>query len=494
MSTGRKVIFAGATDVLARVGAIVLFAALARSVGTEGFGAYAQANTVVAFVAPFAALGLTAAMVRHFAGQAWDSAARSRFAGVLAFVTALTVPVAVVFWAAASELDHAFLQVPIGTELFRWTAPLVVLTALELVLFDLLRARQWIGQLAVTQLVSNLGSVAGGTAALFVGGDVVDVIRAALLVKVVVVCATIAIVWAGRGHAASTRDDTPFRLTLVKMVSFGLPVAMSGLGLWMMNFADRLVIGHFLSAAELGVYSAAYVLALLVAGVQRPLNLPLYPRLVAAASAGSTADAAREIRVFQRLGTLVLVPASVLLVAAAPRLLATLGGDAFAPPLVVVAMLVTAVALDQWNAAAQYIVLSRDQAVFTQNVWLVAGAANVLANIAIVPAAGLVGAAGVTLATFAVLETVFFLRASQSEPLLRVYQWGVAARALAASALAALAASLYWSGAAQGAVPFVAGAALFGSVYLAAMLLLRGIAREDVRLVGEALGLRPSRS
>jgi len=46
-----------------------------------------------------------------------------------------------------------------------------------------------------------------------------------------------------------------------QMVSFGLSMAVASLGLWMMNLGDRLVIGHYMTAADLGLYGAVYSVA-----------------------------------------------------------------------------------------------------------------------------------------------------------------------------------------------------------------------------------------
>lgn len=482
MTTGRQVVFAGAADVAARIGAIVLFAALARGTGPVGFGAYAQGNTIVAFVAPFAALGLTAAMVRYFAGAAWDTATRAQFRGVLQFVLALSIAVALALWLLAGTMNDLFLGVPFGAELFRWSAPLVVVTAIELVLLDFLRARQWLAQMTFTQLGSNLGVVALGTAVLVLGGTVIDVVRMSVLVKAAVIVVTVASIWRLRS-AAPAASATTHRHSIGRMVSFGLPVAVSGLGLWSMNYADRLVIGHYLTATELGVYTATYGLALLIAGAYRPLNLPLYPRLVASISAGDQDRTGSEIRTFQRFGTLVLAPASVFLIVGASRVLSILGGEQFQPDMLLVALLVLAVAINQWNGIAQYVVLARDQVAFSQNVWLISGALNVVANLVVVPIVGLIGAAAVTCLTFLGLEAAFFIAASRYQPLAALYRWAVLARALLSSAVAAAAALAIWSLLPRDAVALVLGTAAFLGVYVLGMLALREIRREDLRLV-----------
>ena len=95
------------------------------------------------------------------------------------------------------------------------------------------------------------------------------------------------------------------------MVRFGLPLAVSGLGLWMMNVGDRLVVGHYLTPAALGRYTAVYTFASLMLALNAPLNLPLYPMLMNAVASNDSSALAGYVRRFHRYATLALVPAAV---------------------------------------------------------------------------------------------------------------------------------------------------------------------------------------
>src|SRR6201999_3189073 len=78
MTTTRGVLLKTVADLGARASAFLTFPIMAHFAGAGGYGAYAQLNTVVGFVVPFAALGLGSTMVRFFASPPWSKSLMRR--------------------------------------------------------------------------------------------------------------------------------------------------------------------------------------------------------------------------------------------------------------------------------------------------------------------------------------------------------------------------------------------------------------------------------
>jgi len=265
---------------------------------------------------------------------------------------------------------------------------------------------------------------------------------------------------------------------------FGLPIAVSGLGLWMMNVGDRLVVGHYLTPAALGRYTAVYTFASLMLALNAPLNLPLYPMLMNAIASNDSSAVAGYVRRFHRYATLALVPAAVGLIAFINPVLAIVGGEAFRVGILVIVFVVIAVFVDQWNAVAQYSLLCVDEVKFVRNAWLGFGLVNVLANVLIVPLLGLTGAGLVSLVTFLVLEAVLFAKACAFYPLQRFYRFDVALKAGISAVLAAAAASVMLRLAAPppSALSLAAAAVLFAATYGALLMLFGEVRISELRI------------
>ena len=71
----------------------------------------------------------------------------------------------------------------------------------------------------------------------------------------------------GRGRMALDRR------TLAAMLRYSVPLGASGLAMYLINFGDRFFLRHYVSFAELGIYSLAYRLGMFTSYVQTPFEL-----------------------------------------------------------------------------------------------------------------------------------------------------------------------------------------------------------------------------
>jgi O-antigen/teichoic acid export membrane protein len=351
-----------------------------------------------------------------------------------------------------------------------------VAVALEQVVLELLRARRLIVQYALFQLVQTGLTVLATVVLLPLGYGLVVLLQMVIAINLALVAAILLGLWWWNRPPAGAQGDAPGP-GIRALMAFGLPVAVSGLGLWMMNVGDRLVVGHYLTPAALGRYTAVYTFASLLLALNAPLNLPLYPMLMNAVASKDSSALAGYVRRFHRYATLALVPAAVGLIAFINPVLAIVGGEGFRVSVLVIVFVVIAVFLDQWNAVAQYTLLCVDQVKFTRNAWIGFGLVNVLANIVMVPLLGLTGAGLVSLVTFLVLEVALFLKASTFYSLQRFYRFDVALKALASAVVAAAAASLVLR-----VAPLPAAAVVFAGIYGGLLLLFREVRISELRI------------
>lgn len=485
MRTGRGVLFKGVAELASRAAGLITFPIMAQYVGAAGYGAYSQVNTIVGFIVPFASLGLGGAMVRFFSVEEWTLGVRDRFIRVTLLVILLAGTLSFLMSILAPMLNRLFLNWEEGTQLFYWGSWLIVLGAIEQVLLDFLRSRQKLVSFSLVQLIQTC-MIVGATAVLLPSGyGLVELLQATIAIKLGAIFFMFLGFWAwDRPISGRTYENG---VSIGRMIHFGLPLTLAGLGLWVMNFGDRLVIGHFLTPEALGIYGAVYALSSLLLAVNSPLNLPLYPRLMRATASGDAETVAGEVRMFHRYATLVLVPSAAFLLGIMNPLLLLMGGDAFSVDLPLVAMIVGAIFLDQWNAIAQYVIFCADQAAFSRNMWLIAGILNVIGNLFAVPLFGLHGAAFVTLTTFLLLEGVLFFKAREFIPLDDLYRWDVAWKA-SISSLVAIGVTLVLTRGGQLTIwGLFAFAIIFCVTYLCSMILLREVRKADLRVIVEAI-------
>lgn len=488
MSVGRAVAMKAGADTVARLASFVTFPIFVRYAGLDGYGAYGQVTAIAAFFVPFASLGLSNAVVRFFADREWDTAVRARMVRVTVIVVLVASLCGLVLSLTASAINTLVLNWPHGSQLFRWGGALIVAGALELFLLEVLRARQQYGYLTGLQLAQTLTLLFATYAVLRAGGSVIGVLQVALLIKGVGAVTVLLGFWSwDRPERPQVRQ--PF-VALGRMLGIGFPLAVAGIGLWLMHAGPQLVIGHFLSATELGVYSAAWALALSLVAVNAPLCLPMYPRLMRAVRLGQSRELETEIQSFNRYGTLLLAPTAIFLVVHGDTLLRLLGGNAVVVDPLLMLLLVVGAFVNQWNSVAHYVLNCFDRVRVTRNAWLLLGLVNIGGSVLLVPTIGLKGAAVMTMLSFVALNAVFYAAASRHVSLWRNFRWDVLAKATAAAGVAA---SFAWLLGPTGGVHlahFAVAVTLFACGYVAMLAVLGELGRSEVGALARMLTIR----
>lgn len=270
--------------------------------------------------------------------------------------------------------------------------------------------------------------------------------------------------WRLRHSIGATFD----RRRLWDMLQFSMPLVPAGLAVWGSAYIDRMMINHFLSLHDVGLYSIGFrlssIVALLVAGVQGAL-MPLV--FAHHREPGTPLQLARIFRVFLACALLLFLALSLL----ARDILVLMTTPDFYPAAVLVVYLVPAAMLAQMYIFAPGIGIAKKSHFY---LWLnLAGiAVNGALGWWLIPAAGITGAA---LASLVGSACVFVLAMALSQRLYPVpHAWG---RMIAATVVAAvLAVMIPWLAPTDGLRRVSGGLAL---LVLAAVLIALGLVRRD---------------
>lgn len=192
--------------------------------------------------------------------------------------------------------------------------------------------------------------------------------------------------------AVATRGTFGWRFDRVmcrRMLAFSVPLVPAGVAVFLNAYADRLIIQHQLSLADVGVYGVGFRLALVVSLVLIGFQGAAMPLILARhADPHTPADIARILRLFAAL----VLPLFVLLSIMAPPALHVLADPAYADAATLVPFLALAILFAGMYMFAPGMSIAGDTVTMAK-LTVAAGVANVVVVLALVPLLGIEGAA-----------------------------------------------------------------------------------------------------
>ncbi len=400
------VIFRFLAEFSGRTVSFITFPLLVRYLGTEAYGVHAMLGAFQNALVPVATLGLGFAVVRLMAGEQNSSHVSARFFSTLILVTVVSSVLALSIILTAPWLNLLFVKVDWATPVIRWSALLVVLTAIELTINDYYRSRLRIVSYSVLQLLQALVYVVTMIAVLSVGGGLLEVVWATLMVKLMF------ILIAGGYFVVSREVQLSFSLMsrseFMDMIRFGFPIVIAGIGYWMMGLGDRAIIGYYLDVKKVGIYNAAYILAALVGVLAAPFWGPMYPLMARHNNNGDHAALMATCRKYTNGYLMLGLPALVGLTVLSTNILQVLSSSEITIPASLFGIIALGLFFDQFSTNCHYLAYLHNDTSFFRNVTLISGVFNILLNVVLVPLLGIMGAALATLAAYALLDILLF--------------------------------------------------------------------------------------
>lgn len=425
------------SEVISRASALITFPIMAQYLGTEGYGVNAQINTLISFLVPITSLGLGFGIVRTLAGNSDRAFVSSRILSTLAVALVTSGVCAGIVFAAAPQINDAFIKVPGAESIVRWSAPLIILSSIEMLLKDYYRARLRIVAFSVIQIIQTVLYVGAVALILLSGHGLLEVIQAWVAIKLgfdVIYLAYLI-------HQNELVFSSPLipRPELMSLIRYGVPIMIAGLGTWFTQVGDRWVIGYYLDAGQVGIYNAAYTFAGILSALGSPFWSPLYPLMAAAYNENNSEKLKHTCRLYMNLFCSIGFPAFFGLTVLSNDLLTRFGTDSFSVNPMIFLLIALAILLDQVATHGYYLAYILNQTIFLRNLTLVTAAINLLLNVLLVPRIGILGSALATFLAYLFLDLIFIFRIRRYDLKLKdVYDFSFLGKTLAASIVMAM--------------------------------------------------------
>lgn len=369
----------GLARVLSLSSNLVLVLVVARVMSVEFFGAFSYLLAFVTIAVAVADMGTTAVLARGIALH--EGEARERYVGSFLLMRLALVVLVMLAGAVVASLRTDDLR----------AAMLVAVTGLPALASRFFEPVYQVAQKPWLSLWTNLGfGISQLLLALWVflhpdvslvaltGGIVLSNVAYALLATVMMLRILRPRVVADQGAMRS-------------LLALAAPIGVSALFTTVISRADVLMIDHYLGAAEVGIYSAAYRILDVAIFVAITLATPLIPYLTQeiAADRRRALERCRSIVLFALVGAL---PVAIVTPVIAPAVVEWMLGPRYAPAVAPLVVLV-------WNFVLIVVTLigsSINLAIgeVAHGYWNtpLAAAINLTLNILLIPTLGIVGA------------------------------------------------------------------------------------------------------
>lgn len=310
-----------AAQILAKLRGLLTLPLIVKTLGTEGFGIWAQILAFVGFAGVVAALSLHLPLMRFVAAD--RSLAARAFSALLVVTLAVAAVLVIVLMGFTGPMSALLLGDTAYAPHIMLGLLLIPLQNVRILSLSLLRA---IGKFAVRSAIEVLAALVellGILVVLASGYSLLEAIAWMVAWNTFAVAATAVY---GLRHVGLERPDWQIARNAFVYALPLLPAAIAGM---VLDRVDRFLIGHHHGAKELGIYAASAALGTLVLHFQFPLQMTLVPK-VAELWDRDRETARRYISLSTKAFLTIAIPYTVMIPVAAPILLRALGNDEIA--------------------------------------------------------------------------------------------------------------------------------------------------------------------
>jgi len=469
----KDTLLVGIAHLLFNLRGLILLPVLTKMLGAELYGVWAQLLATIGLLAPLASLQLNQAMTRFLTAREDKQEIGKGLSSILSVMLVTTAIFSLLMFLLSGDLAKTVFGGLSSAPFIRMAVPLLFVTIIEERFtrhyFRSFRQIKKYSAFMMLQLVAEIGLVSYLVLAGFGLRGVIYAMLAARLVMLIVEAALV---------LPQIRITTP-SLSLIKTyLVFSLPLIPFMLCAWIVGSSDRYVIGYFMDIDAVGIYSVAYNLGNVVNFFIAPIWVVMLPAITSLYENNRMHELRVHLKYSLKLFLALAIPAFVGLAVLARPLLAVLTTDEFVESYLVIPLIALAMVLFGSSTIMGNILVLVKR---TKTLALVYGGSailNLVLNIALVPAIGILGAAVGTLATFAVHLIIMRRIAFRALPFdtdPRFIIKGIVSAAV-------MGAVVFWlnpSGITGIVIAIIVGVVLYSGI----LILLKGISREEYRFL-----------
>jgi len=465
----RDVLIIGIASILTSLSGIILLPLITKTLGAHDYGIWAQFSVTLSLIGAFTSLGLPYAMTRFLPAKTNKEEIQEEFYSVFCLVPLVTLVASIILIVFADFIAGALFEG--ATNIVRITALVILASAFISPCYGFLRSFRQMKKYSIFTIAHTYGQI-GLIAYLVLNGyGILSMVLAVLAIALITFLALFFLIKRQIGI------KRPHFSRIREYLSFSVPTIPGRLSSWIVGSSDRYVIGYFVGAASVGVYSAGYSLGtvpLMAAGV---LGFVLPPTLSKLYDEGRMDEVKTHLSYSLKYLLALAIPfvfGAAILAEPVLRLFSTpeiASRGYFVMPLVALSTLFSAA-----RVPIGHIIILVKKTKITAAIWIACALVNLGLNIVLVPRLGILGAAVTTVIAYG-LGLGLIAHYAFKEFKFPI-DWRFIIKCLIASAVMSL---VIWRISPQGNVATILTIVVGAAIYGAALLLLKGFKKEEFK-------------
>jgi len=467
----RDVFIIGIANALVALSGIIFMPLITKTLGAHDYGIWAQVQVTIGLVLGFVGLGLPYAMTRFLPAKTNSEEIAEEFSSVFCVVFLATGVVSVILIVFANFIARVFFEG--ATDILRITGLIILVWSLDSVFLSVFRTFRQMKRYSIFLIADTYGQVGLIAYLVLNGHGILSMVLVVLAIRAIIFLILLFLV---RSQIGIRR---PRFSRIREYLNFGLPTIPGNISAWVVASSDRYVIGYFLGATSVGVYSAGYGLGSLIMMPAGILAFVLPPALSKLSDEGRMEEVRTHLSYSLKYLLAVAIPfvfGATILAEPVLKLFSTaeVAGKGY---LVVPLVALSSLFFVAYVPISHILVLVKKTRVIGA-IWVGCALVNLGLNILVVPRSGISGAAITTLIAYGLalgLASYYSFREFKFS-----IDWRFIVKSLVASGAMS---AVIWAIAPQETPATILTVVAGTATYAIAILLLKGFRKEEFKFL-----------
>lgn len=368
--------------------------------GGSLYGTWAIVLVTVSLVSPVALMGLASAIVHFLAADTDKAKIREDYYSIALAILAMGTFLSLLMFASADVVASTIFKDIDSAYYLRLGSFLILMQSLVGITLAYFRTFQQMVKYSILTLLTRCSQLALMAGLLWLGWGLEGVIIAVLVSDVLFVFVSLFIIVRQVGFRI------PRFSNLRRYIAYGLPLVPNVALFWIISASDRYMIGYFIGAQQVGIYSAAYTLSNQITFFVTPITTVLFPTISKLYNEGKIEETKTYLKYSLKYVMMITIPSAFGLSVLAGPLLKIFTTPEFIPGALVVPLVTGGLVFLCFRQITTFVLYLVNKTGWVGSMLAIGAVSNIVLNLILIPRWGIIGAAAATLVAYVILGTL----------------------------------------------------------------------------------------